>query len=216
MQLPLFCETKKIKELGVFKANGGPRAPSQLKISNVGATAQVWTVSHISQISAQLHTFVAYSTGSDSIVLLGSGNTRSTTTPTVMPSLQNRGVISIVLGHDHFAALLENGKLLTWGTSIATGMGDPYKITPGMPGGFASESDKRQSLISNIHIPHIRQPTEVHFNHELAKPRERFVFSVAGSGHHLGALIVDLEEVSLWRELKFLGLIISRENQRQK
>ncbi|KIM29531.1 hypothetical protein M408DRAFT_328777 [Serendipita vermifera MAFF 305830] len=177
--LLLFCETAKVKGLKEFQVEGGPTAPSKLRVAN---------------ISAQLHVFVVYTTGNDSIVLLGDAWTTPTSIPRVEFTLQNRGVISIGLGHDHFAALLENGKLLTWGTSIATGMGDPYKIVPGKPGGFASERDKRESLTSLRYIPHINTPTEVRFDHELTKPRERFVFSMVASGHHVGALIVDLEE----------------------
>ena len=182
--------------------NGGPPAPLQFKVSNVSLVG-FWGISaNLRQISAQLGSFFVYSTGHDSIILSGYGSVSSTSTPIVHTGLQNKGIISVELGHDHFAALLDCGKVLTWGTSIATGMGDPYQIKPGQPGGFASEAEKRESLTSLRHIPRIYKPTVVRFDHELVKPRERFVSAIAASGHHVGALVVDLEEVQfLFRTL---------------
>jgi SCF-associated factor 1 len=139
-------------------------------------------------------TFVAYSTGEHSIVLMGQNDASPTTNPKVIPSLQNRGVISVVLGDYHFGALLENGKLLTWGASGSTGLGDPYKIEPGQPGGFRTIQDRERNTF--VSIPDVHVPTEVKFDHGLKKPRERFAFAAAAAGWHMGAIVVDLEEVS--------------------
>jgi hypothetical protein len=38
--------------------------------------------------------------------------------PTILPKLQNQGVISVVLGDYHFGALTASGKLFTWGKYI--------------------------------------------------------------------------------------------------
>ena len=45
------------------------------------------------------------------------GNRESTgeSQPTILPELQNKGVISVVLGDYHFGALTATGKLYTWG-----------------------------------------------------------------------------------------------------
>lgn len=126
---------------------------------------------------------------------MGQNDASPTTNPTVTPTLQNRGVISIVLGDYHFGALLENGKLLTWGSPSGTGLGDPYEIEPGQPGGFRTLQD-RERAHSIETVPAISNPTEVKFDHGLKHPRERFAFSVAASGWHTGAIVVDLEEVS--------------------
>ena len=115
--------------------------------------------------------------------------------PQVIPALQNRGVISIVLGDYQFGALLESGKLLTWGMVGSTGLGDPYSIEPGQPGGFRTAQEKTRSLTAYQNIPDVHNPTEVRFDHELSQPRERFVFAAAAAGWHMGALVVDLEEV---------------------
>lgn len=128
---------------------------------------------------------------------MGSSDASPETKPRVIPSLQNRGVISIVLGDYQFGALLESGKLLTWGIAGGTGLGDPYSIDPGQPGGFRTEQERSRSLTAFQNIPDIQNPTEVRFDHELAQPRKRFVFSAAAAGWHMGALAVDLEEVRL-------------------
>ena len=128
-------------------------------------------------------------------MLIGNSDTSSTSSPRVNPNLQNRSVLGVDVGYNHRAALLDCGKLLTWGIAMASGMGDPYQLEPGQPGGFASETDKIQSLRVPVFPPDIRQPTEVRFDHELVKPRERFVSAVATSAYHIGALVVDLEEV---------------------
>jgi SCF-associated factor 1 len=139
-------------------------------------------------------TFVAYSTGEHSIVLMGQNDASFTTNPRVIPSLQNRGVISVVLGDYHFGALLENGKLLTWGAPGSTGLGDPFKIEPGQPGGFRTLQDREMNGF--VSLPDVHVPTEVRFDHGLKKPRERFAFVAAAAGWHMGAIVVDLEEVS--------------------
>lgn len=46
---------------------------------------------------------------------MGDADTNASSTPNVIPELQNKGVISVVLGDYHFGALTEDGKLLTWG-----------------------------------------------------------------------------------------------------
>lgn len=67
------------------------------------------------QISAHYETFVAYSTGSSSVVLMGNRESTGESQPTILPELQNKGVISVVLGDYHFGALTATGKLYTWG-----------------------------------------------------------------------------------------------------
>ena len=114
----------------------------------------------------------------------------------VQPELQSRGVISVVLGDYHYGALLEDGKLLTWGEIRGCGLGDPYTLPAGVPGGFKTEEEK-----SNAHkwlVPlsePVEVPTEVRFDHGLKQKREYFVFGVAAAGFHMGALAIDLGEV---------------------
>jgi SCF-associated factor 1 len=75
---------------------------------------------NVLQISAHYQTFVAYSTGSSSIVLMGNQESGPESRPTVLPELQNKGVISVVLGDYHFGALTTTGKLYTWGKRTGT------------------------------------------------------------------------------------------------
>jgi hypothetical protein len=53
------------------------------------------------QISAHCRSFVAYSTGASSLVLTGSESDASNVEPRVLPELQYRGVIAVVLGDYH-------------------------------------------------------------------------------------------------------------------
>lgn len=177
--LPNFCQTSSVKALDEFKSQETIRVPDRLKITH---------------ISAHFLTFVAYSTGPDSIVLMGPNDATPETKPSVISTLQNKGVISIVIGDYHFGALLENGKLLSWGASTATGLGDPYEIEPGKPGGFATSQHRDRSLEVYQNLPNIEVPTEVTFSHGLKKKRDRFVFAAAAAGWHMGALVVDLDQ----------------------
>ncbi|KAG6908970.1 hypothetical protein DXG01_002577 [Tephrocybe rancida] len=141
----------------------------------------------ITHISANFVNFIAYSTGSSSVVLIGNIDTTSESKPKIIPDLQNKSIISVVLGDYHNAALTSNGKVYTWGgySRGALGLGDPAALTPGTPGGFNSEDERR---VSNVVVP-----TEVRFDHGQKLPRERFCFSIAAAGWHTGALVIDLE-----------------------
>jgi SCF-associated factor 1 len=46
---------------------------------------------------------------------MGNQETKAESQPTILPELQNKGVISIILGYYHFGALTATGKLFTWG-----------------------------------------------------------------------------------------------------
>ncbi|KAF8141567.1 regulator of chromosome condensation 1/beta-lactamase-inhibitor protein II, partial [Boletus edulis] len=150
---------------------------------------------HITHISAQFETFVAYSTGSSSVVLMGSHETDPNTEPRILPALQNINVISVVLGDYHFGALTSTGKLLTWGqySCGALGLGDPTKIEPGQPGGYRTEQQRQHALQRGGFPPAVTQPTEVRFDHGEKRNRKRFCFAATSAGWHMGALVIDLE-----------------------
>lgn len=120
----------------------------------------------------------------------------------VLPELQNRGVISVVLGDYHYGALLEDGKLLTWGQVNGCGLGNPFTLPVGAPGGFKTEQDKIRGQQLRVQIPAIEVPTEVRFDHGLKQRRETFVFGVAAAGWHMGALVIDLGEVCRFLHLQ--------------
>ncbi len=118
------------------------------------------------------------------------------TRPRVIPELQHRSVISVVLGDYHYAALTADGKLLTWGaySNGALGLGDPTQIEIGNPGAFHNEA-ARQMAISRERgtPPEVLVPTEVRFDHKRKTPKDRFCLSATASGWHTGALVIDLE-----------------------
>lgn len=152
----------------------------------------------LSQITAHYETFVAYSTGASSIILMGDQDTTTLSRPKVLPSLQNKSVIQILLGDYHSGALTSTGKLFTWGqySHGALGLGDPKDIEPGDPGGFATPQLKQVAINRRRgQVPDVQEPTEVRFDHtsKEGKRRERFCFGAAAAGWHMGALVIDLE-----------------------
>ncbi|KIK61714.1 hypothetical protein GYMLUDRAFT_42746 [Collybiopsis luxurians FD-317 M1] len=175
--LPNFSEVDKVNDLPEFSGNE-VEVPKDFKITHV---------------SAHFRTFFAYS---ESIVLMGSDETTVDSQPKIIPELQNKSVISVVLGDYHFAAVTATGLLFTWGqySDGALGLGDPGNLSPGMPGGFADEEHRRHALASNRGTPpNVNTPTEVRFDHNRKKPKSRFCVSAAASGWHTGALVIDLE-----------------------
>lgn len=147
------------------------------------------------QISAQYRTFVAYSTGSSSVVLKGTNET-TVEDPEIVPELQNRNIISLIIGDYHYGALTSTGKLLTWGdfSRGALGLGDPTAIEVGQPGGYPTD---RQRQVASDHggpfPPRVTEPTEVRFDHHEKRSRRRFCFAATAAGWHTGALAIDLE-----------------------
>lgn len=150
--MPLFCEREKLQELSVL--NESLFLSPGFKIT---------------EISAQYVNFAAYSTGSNSIVLMGKSTFSSATKPQVMHTLLDEGLKSVVLGDYHFGALTEDGRLFTWGNADCTGLG------------YCTTSD-------------IEEPREVSFDYGSTRPRRGFVSAVAAAGWHMGALVLDLED----------------------
>ncbi|KIM90238.1 hypothetical protein PILCRDRAFT_811954 [Piloderma croceum F 1598] len=181
--LPNFSQVDRVLQHQVF-------SPADDKEKHISELPQTMQITHI---SAQFKTFVAYSTGSSSIVLMGNQRTRAESQPTILPELQNKGVISVVLGDYHFGALTAAGKLFTWGqySNGALGLGDPTDIEPGQPGGFLTQ-DHRQMALNRGRgdPPNVTVPTEVRFE---KKRKQMFCFAAAAAGWHMGALVIDLE-----------------------
>jgi SCF-associated factor 1 len=159
----------------------------------------------LSQISASFQTFVAYSVGGTSVVLMGNRPTTPSDAPTVLPGLQNRNIVSVVLGDYHFGALTEDGTMLTWGkySAGALGLGDPFTLPAGSPGSFPLSNEQSNPAPPmgyrlgrgrgrREEPPEVKEPTEVRFDREDHK-RDKFVFAIAASGWHTAALVIDLQ-----------------------
>lgn len=183
-----------------FRAEG-VQAPQQLRISHISAT---------------FHTFAAYSTGTSSVVLLGDAETNEASIPNIIPALQSRNIVSVVLGDYHFAALNEDGTMYTWGqySNGALGLGDPASLPVGSPGAFTEPIEQnagqrvgpgmfRGPLIPGAMMrqhrdrlyrtpPDVLEPTAVRFDHVDGK-RDKFVFQIAASGWQTAALVIDME-----------------------
>lgn len=165
--LPKFSEAHALREHSIFSdPESDLKAPESLRITH---------------ISANFLTFVAYS---NSTVLMGDTDTTEESEPRLIPALQGKNVISIVLGDYHSAALTADGKLYTWGSfsAGALGLGEPEAI-------FG-----RSSFASfNIEERSVDVPTEVRFDHGIKGRKDRFCLAVAAAGWHTGALVIDLE-----------------------
>jgi SCF-associated factor 1 len=137
---------------------------------------------------------------------MGDVHANEETPPKIIPELQNRSVISIVLGDYHYGALTSDGQLLTWGqySHGALGLGMPTDLPLGTPGGYSMESQLNQSRRSQwgpLEPPSVTSPSPVHFNHGPSPGGRRFCFASTAAGWHMGALVICLE-VSI--SLKFV------------
>lgn len=130
---------------------------------------------------------------------MGSPETTAGGQPRIIPALQNRNVISVVLGDYHYGALAASGKLYTWGSFSkgALGLGDPAELDVGAPGGFETQKQKESARARGPRAmpPEVKVPTEVNFCWGR-KPRDTFCFSAAAAGWHMGALTIDLDASS--------------------
>ena len=124
--------------------------------------------------------------------------------PTIIPELQNRDVISVVVGDYHYGALTASGELLTWGAFSwgALGLGDPTTAPPGAPGGFATQADRDSATHHQWGLgrvpPEVRVPSTVRFDHGERRARPKFCFAAAACGWHTGALAIDLDVRTLF------------------
>lgn len=185
--LPDFSELERIQQHPVF--SHGLSILDSRGDTNVTPPVRL----QITHISASFRTFVAYSVGNSSVVLIGSSRSgEHATSPKVIPGLQSRDIVSVVLGDYHYAALTQDGHLFTWGqySKGALGLGDPSKIPPGQPGGFALPHPGGGRTPSSP--PSVEVPSEVFFDHEDGKG-DKFVFAIAACGWHTVALVIDVD-----------------------
>jgi SCF-associated factor 1 len=129
---------------------------------------------------------------------MGDVHTNPDSQPDIIPELQNRSVISIILGDYHYGALTSDGQLLTWGqySHGALGLGQPTELPVGAPGGYRTEEQRNQSRLSEWgprEPPEVASPSLVHFNHGPNPSGRRFCFAATAAGWHTGALVIPLE-----------------------
>ncbi|KAG8949694.1 hypothetical protein FRC03_000274 [Tulasnella sp. 419] len=208
--LPEYCDIQNVVKDPVYSPSdsGAPKvaAPKKLKITH---------------ISAHFNYFVAYSPNECSTVLMSfvkreDKSTIGSITRTIHPTLQNKDIISIVLGDYHFGALHADGTLYTWGaySNGALGLGDPLELPIGAPGGYATAKDlrraRRDSDSEEITPPEVSSPTPVRFDW-YHPGRKRFCYAVAAAGWHMGALVIDLDEYPDDEEAVRLAMVKKRQ-----
>lgn len=132
-----FCVPSRIAALAAFSSGDG-------RLAGLVRDREKLRIKHI---SAQFRTWAAYSTFSTpqddeasnddhgGIVLLGKGDSTSSTGPSVKSELQGTGVIKISVGDWHYGALTTSGKVLTWGqwSQGALGIWDSLPVAPPQP-----------------------------------------------------------------------------------
>jgi len=208
--LPMFCEPDKLRE-GLAEA---------LPLSNSSDPVHP----KITHISAQYRTFVAYSVEStsehqqiakkNSFVFFGKKETTEQDKPEILPNLQNRGVIQVTLGDYHYAALLSNGQVLTWGSYSegALGLGtstNPHRKLCAKDGTEEPPQDSGEERYElGTQVPTAVQSftgTEAYLaarggaadgpaRQESGQAARRYVFSVTAAGWHTGCLAFSLED----------------------
>jgi SCF-associated factor 1 len=191
-KLPNFSDLNLVRRHKTFADNLAV-PPDVMKITHVSAASSIgleFCSPYPIKVTGNFRHFVAYSTGSSSLVLIGEDTTTPQSTPDIKPGLQNRSVISVAIGDWHSAALTAGGKVLTWGefSSGALGLGDPAKLAPGTPGGYSANTGRRQARPESVVTP-----TVVRFDYGTKEPRDRFAFELTAAGWHTGALVMDLD-----------------------
>jgi len=104
--------------------------------------------------------------------------------PTVIPSLQKRGIVAIAFGDYHSLALTAQGKVLSWGTESQM---------CGCLGHGLVEIARRGGIKLTAH-GQLDEPTEVSFdpfetnNPQKLEDNQYFIFNISAAGWHSGAL----------------------------
>ncbi|KAN0063691.1 hypothetical protein ACQY0O_003741 [Thecaphora frezii] len=132
--LPHFCRPELLRQVAGLKRIVEGKGDEQLRISHV---------------SAHFRTFVVYTSDGamaerghgGGIVLLGDSDAGPETVPTVIPRLQDAGVIKVVLGDYHFGALTESGEVWTWGAWSKGALGLWHNLPRSEPGGATAEAE---------------------------------------------------------------------------
>ncbi|KIO32011.1 hypothetical protein M407DRAFT_67253 [Tulasnella calospora MUT 4182] len=199
--LPQYSDVEQVKQNPVFASDSGVLPPTKMKITH---------------IAAHYNSFTAYSVSTStsphaSLVLLGKKDTTAPTHELTFPqtiylSLLQESIIALQLGDYHQAALASNGKLYTWGkfSDGALGLGDPVDLPLGAPGGYTRQEDLNVARDGRRWATPegVSDPSAVRFDHLIKKddqlggerkPSKKFVVSVAASGWHTGALVIDLD-----------------------
>ena len=118
------------------------------------------------QITARYFEFVAYSTGAESIIICDSVNRRPQAHAKIIPGLQDKSIISVAQGHNHYAARTTDGKVYTWGRSFDGALG---------LGGVGQYEER------------VETPTQVKFD-----GKELFCIAITAGREHTAALVLDL------------------------
>lgn len=157
---------------------------TQVELDEESSNSSLQTCNQrISFISANFRTFFCIGGGA---VLQGHQDATEESEPTVMPELQNRGVIRVECGDYHFGALTASGELYTFGgySNGALGLGiENSRLEPPLRGPI----DRTVRIPSRVSF---LEPSRADV---ISKPDE-FCFNLAMAGWASGALCVNLND----------------------
>lgn len=165
--------------LAEFSAPGGTKVSKMIHISGSFRNFAVFNTDGVVYLGN--HEMIAQALKSPCLDL---GTPRvSNVKPTIMPDLQNRGIIKIAFGDYHRLALTANGKVLAWGTE------------PQACGAFGigahGDAAARGAIMEDDLV--LRKPVEVYFHstseYHPEQESKYFAFNIAAAGWHSGALI---------------------------
>ena len=139
------------------------------------------------------------------MVLQGKDRDPPSIRPYIIPELQNRSVISVVVGQDHYGALTSSGKLLTWGkySRGALGLEDPGNVESlrGYTEGERVDNPPRVTVPAEARSDH----------HQRSKGERRIIFPRISSrlgrfpsrGRTTGEQAYDPPKVTVPTEVRF-------------
>ncbi|GAK67208.1 RCC1/BLIP-II protein [Moesziomyces antarcticus] len=120
----------------------------------------------ITHISAHFRRFVViipviHGEREDTLVLLG---TPDSVQPEMVPELQARGVIKVVMGDYHYGALTQQGEILTWGAFSKGALGNwppPWHLASSTSDRTEAEQEGGGWLGNLVPLPRVLRPSRV-------------------------------------------------------
>lgn len=156
--LEQFCLPSRIGEQPDFQSSAG-RVTPDTRITHVTAHFRHFVAYSVPPTSGPSTSTSTTTNGSGGIVLLGTNDSVQSSAPQVIPDLQGRGVIKVLMGDYHLGALTDEGELLTWGqwSKGALGIWHALPSSDGNEGGSGPALEQPSTEGSNlIGLPHIR------------------------------------------------------------
>lgn len=156
-----------MERLSAFRGKYASAIPIDFRVTHVSFLAILYGVwpQFSPQIATHDSSFVAYSTGPNSVMLMDSAVFTQAMIPEVVVPLLGQRIVSVVFGDGHVGVLTEEGRVFTWA---------------------------RKVVFQPLNRWHVRQPREMKFDYASLRTRNYFVLAIASTQWEMGALVIDL------------------------